>query len=192
LWAIVGGVPDAQRLIMLPMIADVRELRDARAALQEAEQAVGAASATPLGIMIETPASALLADELALEADFLSVGTNDLAQYALAADRTNSDVSAMLDSFHPAVLRLIRLAAQGASANDRWLGVCGGLASDPLAVPLLLGLGVTELSAAPAAVPSIKAAVRRLRLDDCRKVAERALAASSAQEARTIASEVSA
>ena len=187
--AIVRGVPDGQRLIMLPMIADVQELRDARAALREAEEGVGATAATPLGIMVETPASALLAGELAEEADFLSVGTNDLAQYALAADRTNSGVSAMLDSFHPAVLRLIRLAADGASANDRWLGVCGGLASDPLAVPLLLGLGVTELSAAPAAVPSIKAAVRRLRLDDCRKVAERALAASSAQEARTIAGE---
>lgn len=187
--AIVRGVPDAQRRIMLPMIADVQELRDARAALREAEQAVGAAGTTPLGIMVETPASALLAGELAAEADFLSVGTNDLAQYALAADRTNSGVSAMLDSFHPAVLRLIRLSAQGASANDRWLGVCGGLASDPLAVPLLLGLGVTELSAAPAAIPSIKAAVRGLRLDDCRKAAERALAASSAHEARTIASE---
>ena len=96
----------------------------------------------------------------------------------------------MLDSFHPAVLRLIRLAYEGASANDRWLGVCGGLASDPLAVPLLLGLGVTELSAAPAAVPSIKAAVRRLRLEDCRRAAERACATSSAAEARTVASEV--
>ena len=187
--AIVRGVPDAQRRIMLPMIADVQELRDARAALREAEQAVGAVAATRLGIMIETPASALLAAELAAEADFLSVGTNDLAQYALAADRTNSSVSAMLDSFHPAVLRLIRLASEGASANDRWLGVCGGLASDPLAVPLLIGLGVTELSAAPAAIPSIKEAVRSLRLSDCRKVAERALAASSAQEARTIAGE---
>ena len=188
--AIVRGVPDDQRRIMLPMIADVQELHDARSALQEAEEAVGAADATPLGIMIETPASALLANELAAEADFLSVGTNDLAQYALAADRTNSGVSAMLDSFHPAVLRLIRLASEGAAARDRWLGVCGGLASDPLAVPLLLGLGVTELSAAPAAVPSIKATVRRLRLDDCRKAAERALAASSAQEVRTIAGEV--
>ena len=188
--AIVRGVPDAQRRIMLPMIADVQEFRDARAALREAEEAVGAASVTPLGIMVETPASALLAVELAAEADFLSVGTNDLAQYTLAADRTNSGVSVLLDSFHPAVLRLIRLASEGASARNRWLGVCGGLASDPLAVPLLLGLGVSELSAAPAAVPSIKAAVRRLRLDDCRKAAERALAAPSAQEVRTIAGEV--
>jgi phosphoenolpyruvate-protein kinase (PTS system EI component) len=95
----------------------------------------------------------------------------------------------MLDGLHPAVLRLIRLAAEGATAHNRWLGVCGGLASDPVAVPILLGLGVTELSVAPAAVPTIKATVRTLRLDDCRKLAERACAASSAAEVRAIAGE---
>jgi len=187
--AIVRGVPAPQRKIMLPMISDLQEFRDARAALREAEAAVGSDSATLLGIMVETPASALLARELAQEADFLSVGTNDLAQYALAADRTNAGVSAMLDSLHPAVLRLIRLAADGASANNKWIGVCGGLASDPLAVPILIGLGVTELSAAPAVVPAIKAAVRQLRVDDCRKLADRACAAASAQEVRAIAQE---
>jgi phosphocarrier protein FPr/phosphocarrier protein len=187
--AIVRGVPAAQRRIMLPMISDLEEFRAARAFLREAEAAVGSQGETPLGIMIETPASALLAHELAAEAAFLSVGTNDLAQYALAADRTNSGVSAMLDGLHPAVLRLIRLAAEGASAHNRWLGVCGGLASDPAAVPILLGLGVTELSAAPAAVPAIKAIVRTQRLDDCRKLAERACAAASAAEVRAIASE---
>ena len=187
--AIVRGAPAAQRRIMLPMISDVEEFRAARAALREAEAAVGSQGETPLGIMVETPASALLARELASESAFLSVGTNDLAQYALAADRTNSGVSAMLDGLHPAVLRLIRLAAEGAAAHNRWLGVCGGLASDPVAVPILLGLGVTELSVAPAAVPAIKATVRTLRLDDCRKLAERACAASSAAEVRAIASE---
>jgi phosphoenolpyruvate-protein phosphotransferase len=187
--AILRGVPASQRKIMLPMISDVQEFRDARAALGEAEAAVGAEAGTPLGIMVETPASAILADELAAEADFLSVGTNDLAQYVLAADRSNSGVSAMLDGFHPAVLRLIRTAAQGAQANKRWIGVCGGLASDPLAVPILIGLGVTELSAAPAAVPSIKAVVRRMSMDDCRAVAERACSAGSAHDVRTIAAE---
>ena len=187
--AIVRGVPAAQRRIMLPMISDLEEFRAARAALREAEAAVGSEGETPLGIMVETPASALLARELAAEAAFLSVGTNDLAQYALAADRTNSRVSAMLDGLHPAVLRLIRLAAEGASAHNRWLGVCGGLASDPAAVPILLGLGVTELSAAPGAVPAIKAIVRNLRLENCRKLAGRACAAASAAEVRAIASE---
>jgi phosphoenolpyruvate-protein phosphotransferase len=187
--AIVRGVPASQRKIMLPMISDVQEFRDALAALRDAEASVGAERTTPLGIMVETPASALLAGELAAEADFLSVGTNDLAQYVLAADRTNTSVSPMLDSLHPAVLRLIRLAAEGAIKHEKWLGVCGGLASDPLAVPILIGLGVTELSAAPAAVPTIKAKVRRQNLEDCRKLAERACAAASAQEVRAIAQE---
>lgn len=187
--AIVRGVPAEQRRIMLPMIADVQELRDARAALIEAHKATGVEGETPLGIMVETPASALLAAELAAEADFLSVGTNDLTQYTLAADRMNAGVSAMLDAFHPAVLRLIGQAAQGAAAHKRWLGVCGGLASDPLAAAILIGLGVTELSAAAAAVPSVKATVRRLRMDQCRQVAQRACAASSAAEVRSIAAE---
>ena len=101
--------------------------------------------------MVETPAAAMLADTIAAEADFLSVGTNDLTQYALASDRGNAAVSAMADALHPAVLRLIREAARGAQKHGRWLGVCGGLASDPLAAPILIGLGVTELSVAPAA-----------------------------------------
>jgi phosphocarrier protein FPr/phosphocarrier protein len=187
--AILRGVPAAQRRIMLPMVADLRELRQAAAALRQAEEILGLETRTPLGIMVETPASALLAKELAAEADFLSVGTNDLTQYALAADRGNASVSAMIDALHPAVLRLIAMAAGGAQAHGRWLGVCGGLASDPLAAPILIGLGVTELSAAPAAVPVVKAAVRRLNLDSCRALAVRAVAAASAEEVRTIAAE---
>ena len=187
--AILRGVPAAQCRIMLPMVADLAELREARAALEAAEAEVGSSDKVELGIMIETPASALLADELAAAADFLSVGTNDLTQYALAADRTNAAVSAMLDAFHPAVLRLIRSAAEGASSHGRMLGVCGGLASDPLAAALLVGLGVTELSAAPAAVPAVKAAVRRLSMDRCRDLASRACSAASAREARAIAAE---
>lgn len=187
--AILRAVPSAQRRIMLPMISDVEEFRTARAALAEAQSATGVDGDTQLGIMVETPASALLASELAAEADFLSVGTNDLAQYALAADRTNADVSPLLDAFHPAVLRLIRLAAEGALANGRWIGVCGGLASNPLAVPVLIGLGVTELSAAPAAVPAVKATVRRLNLNQCRALAVRVCSVATAQEARAIAAE---
>ena len=187
--AILRGVPASQRRIMLPMIADLQELREARAALGAAEAALGAGGGTPVGINLETPAAAMLADSFAAEADFLSVGTNDLTQYALAADRTNAAVSHMVDAFHPAVLRLIAQAANGAVGNSRWIGVCGGLASDPLAAAILIGLGVTELSAAPAAVPSIKAQVRRLTLKQCRNLADRALAASTAAEVRAIAAE---
>ena len=187
--AILRGVPASQRRIMLPMIADLRELRDARAALEAAEAAVGAGGGTPVGINLETPAAAMMADSFAAEADFLSVGTNDLTQYALAADRTNAAVSQMVDGFHPAVLRLIVQAAKGAVGNSRWIGVCGGLASDPLAAAILIGLGVTELSAAPAAVPSVKAQVGRLNLEQCRNLAERACAAATAAEVRAIAAE---
>jgi multiphosphoryl transfer protein len=187
--AVLRAAPTDQLRIMLPMIADVSELRESRAALEEAQRSVSETGRVSLGVMIETPASAMLARELAAEADFLSVGTNDLTQYALAADRTNAGVSAMIDAFHPAVLRLIGLAGEGAAAHGRCLAVCGGLASDPLAAALLIGLGVTELSVAPAAIPAVKAVVRGLRMDQCREVAKRACAAATAAQARAIAAE---
>ena len=174
--------------IMIPMIVDVAELRSVRALLDTASVDLGIAP-VPLGVMIETPAAALLAGAIAAEADFLSVGSNDLAQYALAADRGNPATAARLDALHPAVLRLIAAAGEGARAHGRWLGICGGIASDPLAAPLLIGLGATELSAAPAAVAALKAAVRPLRLDDCRALAARALAAESADAVRALARE---
>lgn len=184
--AIIAGVPGRQCKIMLPMIADLAELRAARAALTEAIAITGRSDPVELGVMIETPAAALLADQLAAEADFLSVGTNDLTQYALAADRGNAGVAAMVDALHPAVLRLIRHAAEGARKHDRWFGICGGIASDPQAAALLVGLGATELSAVPAAVPAVKAAVRATTLADAQALAKRALAASSAVEVRAL------
>jgi phosphocarrier protein FPr/phosphocarrier protein len=185
--AIVAAIPREQCRIMLPMVSEVDELRQVRRMLAAVLEAAGATGAIPLGAMIETPAAAVLADSIAAEADFLSVGTNDLTQYVLAADRGNTAVSARADPLHPAVLRLIRQAAEGARKHGRWIGVCGGLASDPLAAAILIGLGVTELSAAPVAVPAIKAAVRRLRTGDCRGLAERACAAGSAHEVRAMA-----
>ncbi|WP_419809271.1 phosphoenolpyruvate--protein phosphotransferase, partial [Sphingomonas sp.] len=182
--AIVAAVPGAQCRIMLPMVADVAELLAARTALDAAMAAVGRTEPVALGVMIETPAAALIAERLAEHVDFLSVGTNDLTQYTLAADRGNAGVSAMLDAFHPAVLRLIRLAAEGAARHRRWLGVCGGLASDPRATALLIGLGVTELSAVPAAVPAVKAAVRATTLAGAATLAERALAVGSGAAVR--------
>jgi len=188
--AILAAVPSPQCHVMLPMVVDLAELRAARAMLDEARAALGIAAPVPLGVMIETPAAAMLADQLATEADFLSVGTNDLTQYTLASDRGNAAVSAKLDAMHPAVLRLIREVGRGAKAHGRWAGVCGGLASDPLAAPILVGLGMTELSATPAAVPALKAAIRRWALADCVALAERACAATAAAEVRAIASEV--
>ena len=187
--AIVRAVPPDQCRIMLPMIVDVAELKLVRRMLDEAAAELGVKERVSLGVMVETPAAAMLAVTIAAEADFLSVGTNDLTQYALASDRGNAAVSAMADALHPSVLRLIREAASGAQKHGRWLGVCGGIASDPLAASILIGLGVTELSVAPAAIATIKAAVRRLRSDACRDLAERACSAASAQEVRTIAAE---
>ncbi|RHW19464.1 phosphoenolpyruvate--protein phosphotransferase [Sphingomonas gilva] len=186
--AILAGVPEEQCRIMLPMIVDRGEFAQARAMLDEAAAAVRC-DRPPLGVMIETPAAALLAHDIAAEADFLSVGTNDLTQYALAADRGNPALAGRIDALHPAVLRLITLAGEGAAAHGRWLGVCGALASDPRAAAILIGLGVTELSASPAAVPALKAAVRALRTEDCRALARRALALGTAEAVRAMLEE---
>lgn len=175
-----------ERRILLPMVADVADLRAARRALDEAAAALGVA-APPLGVMIETPASALLADQLAAEADFLSVGTNDLTQYVLAMDREHAELAHRLDALHPAVLRLIALAAAPAAAKGKPVSVCGGLASDPLAAPILVGLGVRGLSAAPSAVPAVKAQLRAVTLNTCREAAEAALALDSAEAVRALA-----
>lgn len=183
--AILGAVPAEQCHIMLPMIVDLAEYRAARAVLDRACDALGC-DPVPLGVMIETPAAAMLAETLAREAAFLSVGTNDLTQYALACDRGNARVSGKLDSLHPAVLRLIREVGRGAAAHGRWAGVCGGLASDPLAVPILVGLGITELSATPAAIPAIKAALRRYRMPDCERLAQAACDAESPEAVRAL------
>lgn len=184
--AILAAVPAAQCRIMVPMIVDVDELRTVKAIFAMAAEAVGVEERVPLGIMVETPAAALLAESLAEEADFLSVGTNDLSQYALAADRGNPAVAPSIDALHPAVLRLIAEAGRGAKSKGRWLGVCGGLASDPKAAAVLIGLGATELSAVPAAVAQVKAQVRTLTMDRCRVLAERALAAATAREVRAM------
>jgi phosphocarrier protein FPr/phosphocarrier protein len=184
--AVLAAVPAKQCRIMVPMIVDVEELRAVRTVFNEAARIVGVAENIPLGIMVETPSAALLAESLSKEADFLSVGTNDLSQYTLAVDRGNDAVAAKVDALHPAVLRLIAEAGRGALANGRWLGVCGGLASDPTAAALLVGLGATELSAVPTAVSQVKASVRKLTMEQCRSLAQQALKAGTAAEVRAI------
>ena len=137
--------------------------------------------------MVETPAAALISATLAKEAAFFSIGTNDLSQYALARDRTNPAVAAGLDALDPAVLRLIDETVRGAKLHGRVTGVCGGLAAMPEAVPILLGLGVTELSVPAASIAEIKAIVRSLDLSECRQVAAQALAAPDAAAIRALA-----
>jgi phosphocarrier protein FPr/phosphocarrier protein len=171
--------------ILLPMITDVAEVRTVRRVLDEQRARLGA-PALQLGVMIETPASALLADQLAAEVDFLSIGTNDLAQYTLAMDRGHAELAARIDGVHPAVLRLIGAVCEAAARHRRPVAVCGGLASDPDAVPLLLGLGVTELSAVPAAIPHIKALVGLRSLAECRALAQQAAALPSSEAVRAL------
>ncbi|HEY2034582.1 MAG TPA: phosphoenolpyruvate--protein phosphotransferase [Rhizomicrobium sp.] len=171
--------------IMLPMIASAAELRNVRAMLDELHKGQGARP--QLGIMVETPASAVLSAQLAREADFFSIGTNDLTQYALAMDRTNAQLAAQVDAFHPAVLSLIAQAAQGGTAHKRSVAVCGGLAGDPLAAGLLIGLGVRELSMPAAAIARVKEAVRGVSLETARAAAQEALQQDSADAVRAVA-----
>jgi phosphoenolpyruvate-protein phosphotransferase len=177
--AILGVRPAGQCRIMVPMVTGLSELRAVRAAIERL-----GGGPVQLGVMIETPAAAATADQIAAEADFLSIGTNDLTQYTLAMDRENPAVAAGVDALHPAVLRLIGHSCDGGARHGKTVGVCGGLASDPLGIPLLIGLGVTELSATPAFVPEAKALVRRLDLARCRALADEALHLGSAQEIR--------
>lgn len=164
--------------IMVPMVSGVAELRAVRALVGDA---------APLGVMIETPAAAMTADLIAAEADFLSIGTNDLTQYTLAMDRENGAVASGVDALDPAVLRMIAMSCAGGAEHGRIVGVCGGLASDAVAIPLLLGLGVTELSVTPIFVPEAKALVRRLDLAACQALAATALELPSAAEIRALA-----
>lgn len=182
--ALLRVKPYGQTKILLPMIATLADLRDVRKVIDEEMKALGRTAPIEVGIMVEVPSAALISKTLAAEADFLSVGTNDLAQYTLAIDRVNPRLAKQLDPFHPAVLRLIQLAAEGAKAHGRWVGVCGSLASFPLAAPVLIGLGVTELSATSGSIAEIKAMVRTLDMTKCKAVAEAALALESGEAVR--------
>jgi phosphocarrier protein FPr len=136
--------------------------------------------------MIEVPAAALAAEQFAPEVDFFSLGTNDLTQYTMAAERGNASVAGLADGLHPSVLRLIGAVAEAASGHGKWAGVCGELASDPLAVPVLVGLEIAELSANAPAIPAVKQAVRGIDSEAARELAERALELSSAAEVRKL------
>jgi multiphosphoryl transfer protein len=172
--------------VLLPMISDLDEVHAVRALVDELCRELGRHAAPLIGVMIETPAAALLADELAAAVDFLSIGTNDLTQYTLAMDRTHPQLATRLDALHPAVLRLIARTAQAGAARQRPVAVCGGLASEARAAPLLIGLGVHELSAVPAVIPQLKAHIAALTLAECRTLAAQALAQPSAAAVRAL------
>ncbi|MDR3435651.1 phosphoenolpyruvate--protein phosphotransferase [Telmatospirillum sp.] len=184
--AILRVRPYGQCRIMVPMVATIDELRAVRVMLDEERSALGLSQPISLGVMVEVPSVAVMADVFAAECDFFSVGTNDLTQYTLAMDRMNPQLAKRVDAFDPAVLRLIAQATAGAAKHGRWTSVCGGLASIPLAAPVLIGLGVTELSATASAVPEVKTMVRSLTMERCQAVAKEALAQDSAGAVRRL------
>ncbi len=177
--------------VMFPMVATLDEYRQAKAVLADVRAGLQRAGApTPdeldVGVMIEVPAAALAAEQFAPEVDFFSLGTNDLTQYTMAAERGNAAVAGLADGLHPSVLRLIRTVAEAANEHGKWAGVCGELASDPVAVPVLVGLEIVELSANAPAIPAVKQAVRGIDSEAARDLAEQALELSSAAEVRQL------
>jgi len=180
--AILSAAGDCDLHIMVPMITDVAELWQVKAILAEESRAAGATA--KLGVMIEVPSAALCADRLAKEADFFSIGSNDLTQYTLAMDRGNPALARQADALHPSVLKLISLTVDAAHHHNKWVGVCGGMASDPVSVAVLVGLGVDELSCSVPAIPGIKALISRLDHRECKLLARESLDLGSAAEVR--------
>lgn len=178
------GQPQPVKL-MFPMIGTLSELQEAKALLTEVQAELteaGHAFAPDMevGIMVEVPSAVAIADQLATEADFFSIGTNDLAQYVMAADRGNAQVNHLADALQPAVLRQIRLVVEAAHAAGIWVGLCGELGGNELATPLLVGLGLDELSMNAPAIPAVKQAIRQISLAEAQQVAAEVLQLTSA------------
>ena len=173
--------------ILLPMVSALEELRATKTILASCKEELRAegipfCDSVPVGVMIEIPSAALIAEDLARESDFLSIGTNDLTGYTLAVDRLNERVARLYQPTHPAVVRLIHMTVQAANRHGRPVGVCGEMAGEPALVPLLVGLGVHELSVTPALIPAVKFLLRRLRLSEAQEIAQFALGCSNGLE----------
>jgi phosphoenolpyruvate-protein phosphotransferase len=190
--ALLESAPDNDLHVMFPMVATVEEVRAARAALERAagvsrSAGLRVAGEVHVGIMIEVPAAALMADALASAVDFFSIGTNDLVQYTMAADRTSAELADLGTPFQPAVLRLVGSVCRAAQEHDRPVAVCGEAAANPLLAPLLVGLGVTHLSVAAQSVGTVRQALTGLSLDACRSAGDAVLRAHTSAEVQQIA-----
>ena len=170
--------------IMFPMISGLEELRHAKAVLDECWNEVGEKKSGKMevGAMIEIPSAAISADALAREVDFFSIGTNDLIQYTIAVDRVNERIAHLYEPTHPAVLRLLKMIADAAHANDIWVGVCGEMARDVATIPILVGLGMDELSVGATSVPRVKMAVRSLAMPECQQLVNEVLQLQTSSE----------
>ncbi|MBC3422705.1 phosphoenolpyruvate--protein phosphotransferase [Pseudomonas sp. RW3S2] len=183
--ALLRAADDRPLRIMFPMVGQMHEWRAAKAMVERLREEIPV-NDLQVGIMVEVPSAALLAPQLAREVDFFSIGTNDLTQYALAIDRGHPSLSAQADGLHPAVLQLIDMTVRAAHAEGKWVGVCGELAADPQAVPVLLGLAVDELSVAARSVAEVKALVRQADYPTARALAREALQQDSAEAVRAL------
>jgi phosphotransferase system enzyme I (PtsI) len=173
--------------IMFPMIATLEEFRQAKAVLEEEKQAllekgIAVSEQLEVGIMIEIPAAAMIADLFAKEVDFFSIGTNDLIQYTMAADRMNERVSYLYQPYHPAVLRLIHRVIQAAHAEGKWVGMCGEMAGDPVAIPILLGMGLDEFSMSAGSILPARYQISRLSKEAAAAYTDTILSMSTSQE----------
>lgn len=187
--ALLRASVGADLRIMLPMVSNLDEVQQAREIFDKARhdlqaEGVPIAERVQIGIMIEVPSAALIADRIAPHVDFFSIGTNDLTQYTLAVDRVNARVSHLADTFHPAVLTLIAHTIKAAHDHGKWVGLCGEFAGRPLATPILLGLALDEFSMAATAIPTIKANIRSLKQAECRAFVKDILKMTSSAEVR--------
>jgi phosphotransferase system enzyme I (PtsI) len=179
--AILRAATAGPTRVLLPMVTNVAEVRDAREVYERVARRLRRRGERvpeplpPLGIMIETPGAALSADALALEADFFAIGTNDLSMYTLAVDRGETDVAHLYDPLHPAVLRLVQFATEAALRMRMPVSVCGEMGANPALTPLLLGLGLRSFSMNAGSVPRVKQAVRSCNIDDCARFARRVM-----------------
>jgi phosphocarrier protein FPr len=184
--AILRAAKGHKLRMMFPMIATIDEIRSVKGLVEEERAKLSDAGEVELGIMVEVPSAAVMARQFAREVDFFSIGTNDLTQYTLAMDRGHPKLGAKADAMNPAVLRLIKQTVDGAHSEGKWVGVCGGIASDPQAVAILVGIGVDELSVSVPAIPAVKAEVRTRSLADCQALAKQALRCDTAAEVRAL------
>jgi phosphoenolpyruvate-protein phosphotransferase len=194
LTALLEAAADDELHVMLPMVSTIDEVQQVRTRIDRLADGIrsdgrSVAARTKLGIMIEVPSAALMADAFAGVADFFSIGTNDLVQYTMAADRTTAGLADLATPYQPAVLRLIDTVVRAADAHGRPVAVCGEAASDPAFIPLLVGLGIHELSVAPATIASVRSRVADLDHDGCRRLAMRALQEPSAAQVRALVQE---
>ena len=171
--------------IMFPMISTLEELHEAKQVAEQVRQELGVAP-VEIGIMVEVPSTVLMAAEFAKHVDFFSIGTNDLTQYTLAMDRMHAALAKNVDGLHPAILRMIDMTVRAAKGAGKWVGVCGGVAGDPLGAAILSGLGVTELSMSLPSIAAVKSSLRKIKRADAENLARRALACSTAAEVRQL------